>query len=174
MPALAQSDVASALERCAEMRVDSERLACFDRLTGIEPDASSADEGGETGAMPPAEVAGAAVVGATPQSRPPEPARPVAARAEEAATAARDVQAQPEPLEERDVPETVTVVAMRKNLSGFTVFETETAEQWVQTDLTNRRYPPTPFSARVESAFLHGYFLRVEDGGIRIRVRRVQ
>ena len=53
-------------------------------------------------------------------------------------------------------------------------FETADGDIWVQTDITSRRYPPVPFSARIERALLRGYFLRVLDGGFRVRVRKLE
>ena len=173
IPAFAQSDILLQLKQCGELPDDSERLACYDRLTVIESDTNAA-ENVETDAPPtPAAVSNetvepVAVVGSAAPADAVEPLIP--------ATAPALPEDEPVPVAatERDDSEVISVVSVRRNLSGFAVFETADGEIWVQTDVTSRRYPPIPFSARIEPALLHGYFLRVMDEGFRVRVRKLQ
>ena len=175
IPASAQSDVSIRLRQCAELPDDAERLACYDQLTAIAADTDTdAAEDVEPGSpsVTPAVTAGAvepvaAVTSPAPAVAdvPPTPVPESSPHEESQAL---------ETATENDDPEIITVISLRRNLSGFAVFETAEGEVWIQTDLTNRSFPPTPFSARVERAVLRGYFLRVEDGGFRIRARRLQ
>ena len=188
IPAFAQSDVRLQLEQCGELPNDSERLACYDRLTVIESETNAAGNV-ESDAPPPtsatifneaseplaiadsaAPEAGdpTAVVGsATPEDTDvPQTATAAPALSEEEPMSAAVTQG--------DAPELISVVSVRRNLSGFSVFETADGELWVQTDISSRRYPPVPFAARIERALLRGYFLRVQDGGFRVRVRQLQ
>ena len=66
----------------------------------------------------------------------------------------------------------ITVVEVRRNLSGLAVFVTADDGIWVQISMRNRRYPRTPFIARVERASMNSHFLVPVDGGIAVRVRR--
>ena len=173
IPAFAQSDILLQLEQCGELPDDSERLACYDRLAVIENDTIAAEhieteshptsttvtgEAGEPAAVVGSAAPADAVVPQIPATAPTLPENtPVSASATEG-----------------DDPAMISVVSVRRNLSGFAVFETADGEIWVQTDVTSRRYPPIPFSARIERALLHGYFLRVLDGGFRVRVRKFQ
>lgn len=65
----------------------------------------------------------------------------------------------------------VTVVDVRRNLSGFAVFLTEDNGTWVQISTRDRTYPETPFSARITGGLMGGRFLTPESGGIAVRVR---
>lgn len=173
IPVFAQSDILFLLEQCGELPDDSERLACYDRLTAIENDTDAA--GIVESGSPPASATvsneadeSAAIV---------DSAAPVDADLPQIPASAPDLR-EDEPVSvsttERDDPEMISVVSMRRNLSGFAVFETADGDIWVQTDITSRRYPPIPFSARIERALLRGYFLRVLDEGFRVRVRKLE
>ncbi len=65
----------------------------------------------------------------------------------------------------------VTVVDVRRNLSGLAVFLTEDNGTWVQISTRDRAYPETPFSARITGGLMGGRFLTPESGGIAVRVR---
>ena len=65
----------------------------------------------------------------------------------------------------------VTVVDLRRNLSGLAVFLTEDNGTWVQISTRDRTYPDTPFSARITGGLMGGRFLTPESGGIAVRVR---
>jgi len=174
IPAFAQSDILLQLEQCGELPNDSERLACYDGLTVIESETNAAGNV-ESEAPPPTSatisneaseplaIAGSAAPDDTdvPRTSTPVPAL----REEEPSSAA---------VTEGDDPELVSVVSVRRNLSGLAVFETADGELWVQTDVSSRRYPPVPFAARIERALLRSYFLRVQDRGFRVRVRQLQ
>ena len=172
-PVFAQSDILLQLAQCGKLPDDSERLACYDRLTVDEHDNSAAAIV-ETASSPtsaavsieagePAAVAGSAAPAdaVVPQVPATAPAMPEDEPVFVSAT-------------EPDEPEMISVVSVRRNLSGLSVFETADGAIWVQTDITSRRYPPIPFSARIERALLRGYFLRVLDGGFRVRVRKLE
>ena len=188
IPAYAQSDILLQLVQCRELPEDSERLACYDRLTVIESETNAAGNV-ESDAPPPTsatisneaseplEIAGstapeagdpAAVVGS---------AAPVDTDVPRIATAAPAL-SEEDPMSaavtQADDPELISVVSVRRNLSGLAVFQTADGELWVQTDVSSRRYPPVPFAARIERALLRGYFLRVQDRGFRVRVRQLQ
>ena len=174
IPAFAQSDILLQLEQCGELPDDSERLACYDRLTVIESETSAAGNV-ESDAPPPtsatvsneADEPAAVVDAAAPADAvvPEVPATTAAVGEEETVSMA---------VTEGDYPELISVVSVRRNLSGLTVFETADGELWVQTDVSSRRYPPVPFAARIERALLRGYFLRVRDRGFRVRARQLQ
>lgn len=174
IPAFAQPDILLRLEQCGELTDDSERLACYDRLTVIENETSAAGHV-ELDAPPPTSAAVsneagdpvAVVDAATPAESvvPQVPANAPAVSEEETVSMA---------VTEGDEPELISVVSVRRNLSGLAVFETADGELWVQTDVSSRRYPPVPFAARIERALLRGHFLRVQDRGFRVRVRQLQ
>ena len=65
----------------------------------------------------------------------------------------------------------VTVVDVRRNLSGFAVFLTENNGTWVQISTRERSYPGTPFTARITGGLMGGRFLTPDSGGIAVRVR---
>lgn len=65
----------------------------------------------------------------------------------------------------------VTVVDVRRNLSGLAVFLTENNGTWVQISTRDRAYPDTPFRARITDGLMRGRFLTPETGGIAVRVR---
>ena len=65
----------------------------------------------------------------------------------------------------------VTIVDVRRNLSGLAVFRTEDNGTWVQISTRDRTYPETPFSARISGGLMGGRFLMPESGGIAVRVR---
>ncbi len=65
----------------------------------------------------------------------------------------------------------VTVVDVRRNLSGLAVFLTEDNGTWVQISTRDRTYPETPFSARISGGLMGGRFLTPQSGGIAVRVR---
>lgn len=65
----------------------------------------------------------------------------------------------------------VTVVDVRRNLSGLAVFLTEDNGTWVQISTRDRAYPDTPFRARITGGLMRGRFLTPETGGIAVRVR---
>lgn len=172
-PVFAQSDILLQLAQCGKLPDDSERLACYDRLTVNEHDTNAAANV-ETGSSP-ASAAISIEAG--------EPATVVGTVAPEDAVVPQVPATAPslpedEPVfvsaTEPDEPELISVVSVRRNLSGLAVFETADGETWVQTDIASRRYPPIPFSARIERALLRGYFLRVLDGGFRVRVRKLE
>lgn len=174
VPAFAQSDILLQLEQCGEIPDDSVRLACYDRLMVIESETSAAGNA-ESDSPPPilatvSNEAGepAAVVDAA------APADAVVPQVPATAPAVREEEAVAMAVPEADDPELISVVSVRRNLSGLAVFETADGELWVQTDISNRRYPPVPFAARIERALLRGYFLRVQDGGFRVRVRKTR
>lgn len=173
IPAFAQSDVRTPLQQCAELTDDAERLACFDRLTAIAAE-SDAAENGEPGSAPVSSTVATEAAEPVESAASPAPADAEAPRIPVSESSSPKESQAVESATDDDDTEVITVVSLHRNLSGFAVFETAEGERWIQTDLTNRRYPPTPFTARVERAFLHGYFLRIEDGRIRIRASRVQ
>ena len=173
IPAFAQSDVRTPLQQCAELTDDAERLACFDRLTAIAAESDAAEDG-EPGAAPVSSTVATEAVEPVEAAASTTPADAEAPRIPVSESSSPEESQAVESATDDDDAEVITVVSLHRNLSGFAVFETAEGERWIQTDLTNRRYPPTPFTARVERAFLHGYFLRIEDGRIRIRASRVQ
>ena len=188
IPAFAQSDIYLQLEQCGELPDDSERLACYDRLTVFQSETNAAGNV-ESDAPPPTSAsvsneAGepAAVVGAAAPKAGDPPAvvgsaAPKHTDVPQTATVApalREEEPVSAAVTEADDPEPISVVSVRRNLSGLAVFETADGELWVQTDVSSRRYPPVPFAARIERARLRGYFLRVQDGGFRVRVRKTR
>jgi len=188
VPAFAQSDILLQLEQCGELPDDSKRLACYDRLTVIESE-TSATGNVESDAPPPTSaiisneasepltIAGSATPEAGDFAAVVGSAAPEETDAPEGATAApasREEEPVSAGITEGDNPELISVVSVRRNLSGLAVFETADGELWIQTDISNRRYPPVPFAARIERALLRGYFLRVQDRGFRVRVRQLQ
>lgn len=174
LPASGQSDILSRLETCAVLEIESERLACYDGLQVVETESDSAAVS-RSGAPPLPPTTSAEVIEEAPETASAAPADVSAPRqAPEPVPAPREDEQVTESAPASDSLESFTVVSMRRNLSGFAVFETEHGDLWIQTDISNRRYPPTPFAARIEPAFLRGNFLRVEESGFRIRVRKVQ
>ncbi len=65
----------------------------------------------------------------------------------------------------------VTVVDVRRNLSGLAVFLTENNGAWVQISTRDRSYPGTPFTARITGGLMGARFLTPDNGGIAVRVR---
>ncbi|MDE0005952.1 MAG: hypothetical protein OXQ29_24940 [Rhodospirillaceae bacterium] len=174
LPASGQSDILSRLETCAELEIESERLACYDGLQVVETESDSTAVS-QSGAPPSPPTTSAEAIEEAPETASAAPADIGAPRqAPEPAPAPREDERVTEAAPASDSPESFAVVSIRRNLSGFAVFETEHGDLWIQTDISNRRYPPTPFAARIEPAFLRGNFLRVEESGFRIRVRKVQ
>lgn len=68
----------------------------------------------------------------------------------------------------------VTVVDVRRNLSGFAVFLTENNGAWVQISTRDRSYPGTPFTARITGGLMGARFLTPDSGGIAVRVRAAE
>lgn len=173
VPVFAQSDILSQLEQCGELPDDSERLACYDRLTVIEGEPESA-RNGEPDSPPVSSVVADEAGEPTAVVDSAVPADAVVPRIPATAADVQEDEPAPIAVTEGDDADLISVVSVRRNLSGLAVFETADGERWVQTDVSNRRYPPVPFAARIERALLHGYFLRVQDRGFRVRVRQLQ
>ncbi len=68
----------------------------------------------------------------------------------------------------------VTVVDVRRNLSGLAVFRTENNGAWVQISTRDRSYPGTPFTARITGGLMGARFLTPDSGGIAVRVRAAE
>ena len=188
IPAFAQSDILLQLEQCGKLPNDSERLACYDRLTVVASETNTAGNV-ESDAPPPTSTTisnQASELLAIADSAAPEAGDPAAVvgsaapkhtdvpQTAAAAPALHDEEPVSTAVTESEDPELISVVSVRRNLSGLAVFETADGELWVQTDISDRRYPPVPFAARIERARLRGNFLRVQDGGFRVRVRRTR
>ena len=198
-PAHPQGELASGLEDCAALSADAERLACYDRLQRGAPQADdgSIDIPSSDAAAAPAQTTTPAeriepdtesVQTAEPAEEPPR--RPfwrrlrdrVARRAAETTetddspaeagspTAQTDEAAAVDEAVSDDGIE-VTVVDVRRNLSGFAVFLTENNGTWVQISTRERSYPGTPFTARITGGLMGGRFLTPDSGGIAVRVR---
>ena len=194
-PVLAQTDIADRLEECGTLQADAARLACYDGLR--DGDAGAQDQDGEPQDEPtPFQVTPVADAEGSPEAErhPPQtdpaaspddtleadrPPRTVDSPEAEAAPAvvpapsSRDAAVdgrRSRPPAEESVD--ITVVEVRRNLSGLAVFVTADDGIWVQISMRNRRYPRTPFIARVERASMNSHFLVPVDGGIAVRVRR--
>lgn len=197
-----QEELASGLEACAALSADAERLACYDRLQRGAPQADdgSKDTPPPDASAAPAQTTTPAeriepdaesVRTAEPAE---EPARRsfwrrlrdrVARRAAETTDTDDSPAEAGSPTAQTDeaaaVDESVaderievTVVDVRRNLSGLAVFLTENNGTWVQISTRDRSYPGTPFTARITGGLMGGRFLTPESGGIAVRVRGLE
>lgn len=197
--AYAQEELASGLEDCAALSADAERLACYDRLQrgARQADDGSNDTLPPDAAAAPAQTTTPAeridpdtgsVQTAEPAEEPPR--RPFWRRlrdrlarqggettdtddspAEAASPTAQTSEAAVVDESVADDGIEVTVVDVRRNLSGLAVFLTENNGTWVQISTRERSYPGTPFTARITGGLMGGRFLTPDSGGIAVRVR---
>lgn len=194
-----QPELATRLEECSALSADAERLACYDRLQRgarqaddgsddtLPPDAAAAAAQTTTPAERIDPDTGS-VQTAEPAEEPPRRSfwrrlrDRVARRAVETTDAdgspaeAASPTAQPGVAVEVDESVAddgieVTVVDVRRNLSGLAVFLTENNGTWVQISTRERSYPGTPFAARITGGLMGGRFLTPDSGGIAVRVR---
>ena len=66
----------------------------------------------------------------------------------------------------------ITVISVRKNLSGRYVFDTADSQTWIQTDQRTVRLENTPFTAEIRPASMGSFYLKPDAGSVSIRVRR--
>ena len=64
----------------------------------------------------------------------------------------------------------VLIVRHEENLSGLSVFVTDTGEILDQINTTSSRFPEPPFAADMEPASRASYWLSAPDGGRPVRV----
>jgi hypothetical protein len=142
---------AADVRACAAIEAQHERLACYDSVVRSE----NRDE--PTQAVPVLERDAESSKGSVPRAD----AAPDAADAERA-------------QKERDQDEAfwITVVSVRHNLSGMSVFTTEGGDVFAQTSTEHMRYGDVPFRARLVPGSFGTYFLRAESGGRSVRVSR--
>ena len=173
-PAAAQSS--RDLTDCAAIETEAERLACYDAV--LRPAASQAAD--ETPAVRQTEPPGAAqppgAVTAPRQDRSDSAAsadsEASTGRAVSAAGGDADDRARPSRRRTERVSEAVRIVAVRENLSGMSVFTTETGAVYEQTSGRTVRVTDPPFPALLEPASFGSFFLIPEDESQRIRVSR--
>ncbi len=160
----------------AQTTIPAERAAAPARTTTpnerIEPDTGSAQTAEPAGEPPRRpfwrrlrdRVARQAVETTDPDDSPAEAGAP-SAQADEAAAVDEAV---------ADEGIDVTVVDVRRNLSGLAVFRTENNGAWVQISTRDRSYPGTPFTARITGGLMGARFLTPDSGGIAVRVRAAE
>lgn len=148
MPLFAQTGANDALDQCARLQADAERLACYDGLTGDS----------NVAAPNPAV-----------SDRPAEPDIVESDREQPAVVVRENADIEPAPAPQVT---TVEVVSVRENLSGFAIFATRSNGTWVQTSAQAGRFPEPPFAARIEPGRFGSHFLRPVDGGTAVRVRQ--
>jgi len=163
----------AAIAHCATVTDADDRIACLESaLRG---------ESAESPEIVPAEEPSPAPNIETPPSQPPAPApsRPAA----EARPPVANPKGAPVPedfgLKEKKPPPKndavqVTVTAVTTNLLGKLVFETDNGQVWLQVDQRVVKLDDAPFTAEIRPATMGSFFLRPDDRGVSIRVRREQ
>ena len=146
-----QAGEGDAIERCASLETDSDRIACLEAAIRGES-ATASDVAPEATPEPVAEEAPKPTADATPPT-------------------------DSFGLKEKKPPKTqdtiqVTVTSVEENLRGKLVFNTANGQVWLQTGQRVARFADTPFEAEIRPASMGSYFIRATDGGVSVRVRR--
>jgi hypothetical protein len=136
---------------CSQIATPAERLACYDRA--LPPAQPAPAESGGAASPPPAVAAPAE------HSTSAAGAAPVAVSA--AAAESEQLEAFP-----------VVVVGMRKYPGRSATFTTDKGEVWIQIGGEGVYLPKVPFEAELRPASMGTYFLRPNDYGWRVHVRR--
>ena len=135
---------------CSHIATPAERLACYDR------------------ALPPTQAAPAGIgdAGSAPATTAPAPQSSSVAGDAPVATSTA-----PSENEQLDaVP--VVVVGMRKYPGRSATFTTDKGEVWIQIGGEGVYLPKVPFDAELRPASMGTFFLRPNDYGWRVHVRR--
>ena len=175
----AQSVDQSALQRCAGLATDDQKLACFESIVSagrVEPDpaaAPAAEPAPEPVAAPAAELAPAAIVETAPE---PAPEASPAAAAPAAASAEDFGREHLETVEEaRSETLAATVVDVTETRHDELVFHLDNGQVWQQME---KRYYPYPrnqqFDITITQGMLGEYQLRVGGEGRKVTVKRVR
>ena len=129
---------------CARIASPAERLACYDRVSP-PPETAPATTGAPSATPAAGDLAKAAPVAAVP---------------------AAVTEAEPSGI----VP--VVVVGMRKYPGRSATFTTDNGDVWMQIGAEAVYLPKVPFKAELRPASMGTYFLRPNDFGWRVHVRR--
>ncbi len=157
-----------ALEACAAMDDQAERLACYDAVLRVEAPAASATDPVPSERRPVSDM------------RSPPQAAPAAEHTVQDAVPT-PIEALPESVaethvrlanERRDAGAafSVRVVNRVENLSGLSVFVADSGAIYEQVSPRRGNYPEPPFMAELEPASRSTYWLRTAAGGRTIRV----
>jgi hypothetical protein len=153
----AQADGGDPIARCASLATDSDRIACLEAaIRERSATANDTTPAPEPAIKPaPVEPASAAPL---PDAEAPVPAKEKFGLKEKTPEAKNAIQ--------------VTVTAVRENLRGKLVFETESGQVWLQTGQRSARFADIPCEAEIRPASMGSYFIKATAGGVSIRVRR--
>ncbi len=179
---IAAAQTSDALEQCASIASETQRLACYDDL--LRP---AAPESTPEPPAPPAETtrpsaAESSAVAEPAADAPPPPAAATRAPAPREANAERPAEvAEPEPRRERRFrlrrnreanrdEEDVVVVEVRTSISDLRIFTIEDGRVFTQTSTDTVRHDDPPFDARLEPASFGSYFLIPEGSARGVRV----
>lgn len=158
---------------CTAIADRLERLACYDRLHGVEvPAAAAPAEPAPPTATAPAEPAPAPATAAPAEpAEPTEPAEPPAASAE---LGAEQLPKQRDKAADRADELITTVTGMGEQVTGRHWFRLENGQLWAQ--VSPERAPvAVGDSVRISRSVLNTYSLRRADGGSRsTAVRRLE
>ncbi|MEJ2513640.1 MAG: hypothetical protein P8080_02330 [Gammaproteobacteria bacterium] len=159
-PSWAEDD--AAVVRCAQIRDDAERLACFDRVARQQREAI------ETPPPAPAPAAPAQPANSTPPPPPPAPA----STADD--FGAEQTQAAAAETEDSSKVMRTRIVGYFDGFTGDTELTLENGQVWRQTDSARLPVQETNPAVVIEKGFFGNYRLSVEGFNRSIRVKRVK
>lgn len=151
-PNIAVAQANAALEQCAAIDSESQRLACYDRLLRVPSPSDTAEPESSTDERAVNTARNAAVPAAEPETR-----------SERRSRRRRNRDAEPG-------GETVVIVKVRTSISDLSVFTTEDGRIYAQTSTDSIRPGEPPFNARLEPASFGSFFLSPEGSSRRVRV----
>ena len=159
LPALCAAQAADGLSRCSRLEDDTERLACYDALSGRDTPTATTPE-----TAPPAAPA---------QAKSAEPAP----GAGEYGALTDEVGAEALPRKEGSAPDfrpvRARVTDCRKDVSGKYFFVFENGQVWKQRDSSRLHFRDCAFEVTISKDFF-GYKMQIEGDDRETRIGRVR